>query len=238
MNEVIIVLSQADKAALGTVRCYPGLQAAEDNDIIWLRGIPAQEKIDMRIRQLPGLHTYKLDEDNNLFPPGGLTPVSKLKPLSWVPLPEFIKVELPVSGLPGKIHQRQSIRLLPSRSVEEGNAILTELDIWKAYAETAPLVRLQQTRFAVAENNKVLVIGTPMVPVPGKAYVLRDTVLLPCGFEFDPPAIAELIVSRLNPLKEAFLLFDVNGNWEKIPTEWLVPATRSAIRLTKGREHG
>jgi hypothetical protein len=237
MKELILVLSQTDKAALGSVRCLPGLQAAEAEGFIWVRGIPALEKIDLRIRQLPGLHTYLLDADNNLFPPGGLTPVGKLKSLNWVALSSFVTVELPVSALPGKIDQQHAIRLVPSGRSQAGNALLTDLETWKAYAEHASLVRLQQTRFAVSEKNKVLIIGSPLPALPGREYVLQDTLLLPCGYEFDPPVICSLVITRFDPLKEALLLFDTNGTWEKIPTTAFVHSTRSAIRLTKGSSY-
>jgi hypothetical protein len=234
MKELILVLSQTDKAALGSVRCLPGLQAASADGFIWVRGIPALEKIDLRIRQLPGLHTYLLDADDNLFPPGGLTPVGKLKSLNWVALSLFITVELPVSALPGKLDQQHAIRLIPFGRSQTGNALLTDLGTWKAYAEHASLVRLQQTRFAVSEKNKVLIIGSPLPALPGREYVLQGTLLLPCGYDFDPPVISNLVITRLDPLKEALLLFDTNGAWEKIPKTAFVHSTRSAIRLTKG----
>lgn len=234
MKELIIVLSQADKAALGSVRCLPGLQAAEDEGFIWVRGINALENIDLRIRQLPGLHTYTLDAENNLFPHGGLTPVAKLKPLKWIPVAEYITVQLPVSALPGKVSMQHIIKLISSGRSQEGNVLLTDLATWKTYAETAPLVRLQQTRFAVSENNKVLIMGTPLPALPGREYMLQDTLLLPCGFEFDPPAISELVIARLDPSKESLLLFDTDGTWEKVPKNAFMPSTRSAIRLTEG----
>jgi hypothetical protein len=238
MNEMIMVLSQADKAALGSVRCLPGLKAAEHDGVIWVRGISVKEEIDIRLRQLPGLHTYTLDADNNLFPPGGLTPVGKLQLMNWVPLSAYITVTLPVSALPGKIHHRLPLKLVPSKQSKEGNALLTDLNIWKAYAETAPKVRLEQTRFAVSEENKVLIIGTPLPALPGKEYVLQDTLLIPGGFEFDPAVVSTLISSRLDPEKGSLLLFDTDGTWEEIPVDAFVQSTRSAIRLTQGGTDG
>jgi hypothetical protein len=238
MKEMIMVLSPTDKAALGSVRCLPGLQAAERDGFIWLRGISVREEIDLRIRQLPGLHTYTLDEGNNLFPPGGLTPVATLKAMNWVPLSTYITVTLPVSTLPGKIDQRMRVKLIPSKQSKESNALLTDLKIWKAYGETAPLVRLQHTRFAVSEENKVLIIGRPLPALPGKEYVLEGSLLIPCGYEFDPPVIATLVSDRFNPEKGSLLLFDTDGAWEEIPKEHFVQTTRSAIRLTQGREDG
>jgi hypothetical protein len=238
MNELIMVLSPTDKAVLGSVRCLPGLQAAEHEGFIWLRGISAKEEIDLRIRQLPGLHTYTLDEDNNLFPPGGLTPVGKLTGMNWLPLSAYITVTLPVSALPGKIDQRLAVKLVPSKQAKESNALLTGLKIWKAYGETAPLVRLQHTRFAVSEENKVLIIGTPLPAIPGKEYVLQHTLLIPSGYEFDPPVIASLVSDRFDGEKASLLLFDTDGSWEEIPKENFIQTTRSAIRLTQGREDG
>jgi len=216
----------------------PGLQAADDNECIWLRGIDATTQPAIRIRQLPGLHTYRLDEDNNLFTPGAVTPISKLKSLQWLPLNQFITVTLPVSTLPGKINQKHPVKLVPTAHAAPGNALLTDLDTWKAYAETAPLARLMATRFAVSAGNQVLILGSPLPSLPGKEYVLNNDILLPCGYEFDPPAITALITSRLNPLQDALLLFDVNGNWEKIPFDVFVASTRSAIRATKGGSNG
>lgn len=237
MKELIVVLSQTDKAALGSVRCLPGLLAAEKEGFIWVRGISVNNEIDLRIRQLPGLHTYTLDADDYLFPPRGLTPIGKLQPMTWVPLSTYITVTLPVSALPGKINQRSVVRLVPSQQSKPGNALLTDLFAWKAYAQTAPLVRLQQTRFAVSEENKVLIIGEPIPALPGKEYVLEDTLLIPLGFEFDPPVISSLIGSQFNPDNDSLLLFDTDSTWEEIPKDAFVPSTRSAIRLTKGRAH-
>ena len=84
----------------------------------------------------------------------------------------------------------------------------------------------------------MLIIGKPLPALPGKEYVLQDTLLLPCGYAFDPPVISALVVARLNPGKDALLLFDTDGSWEKIPAACFVATTRSAIRITKGREHG
>jgi len=116
--------------------------------------------------------------------------------------------------------------------------LLTSLDAWKQYAETAPQARLQAIRFAASVNNQALLIGLPLPSLPGKEYVLNHGILLPVGFEFDPPSLITIIAEQLNPLQDAFLLFDANGDWERIPLEHMVTATRSGIRATKGRAHG
>lgn len=232
MKELIITIAVTDKESLGPVRCIPGLLAAEYEGLIWLRGIPANGPADIRLRQLPGIHSYMADEQGLLFPPGKPTPVRRLPDTTWLPLPGFIPVTLPVSGLPGVPVQQYMAGLAPCALEEESNALLTSLTYWKTYAETAPEVRLAQTRFAVNADGDVLVLGSPLPPVPGKALVLRGTMLFPAGYHFDPPAIAPLAETALNADKNALLLFDIDGSWQRIEEAAFVQTTRSAVRMT------
>jgi hypothetical protein len=53
---------QEEREALGSVRCLTNLQVAEDN-YLYVRGIGETELADKRIKQLPVLHSYVLDEE-------------------------------------------------------------------------------------------------------------------------------------------------------------------------------
>jgi hypothetical protein len=234
MTEIIIVLSATHAASLGSIRTYPELLAARAGELIWVRGIPLG-KPDKKISQLPVLHTYFADEQERLFIAGATTPIDKLPVLNWEPLLSFIKVTLPVSALPGVLKRPQAVTLARREGnviISENDAILTTLEAWETYVSTAPLVRLQHLYFAVSENREALIIGTPLIPVPGKVYTLRNNILLPAGFDFDPPVIASLVASALNRDNNGVLLFHQNGHWEKIKFDCFVPATRSAVRLT------
>lgn len=233
MKERVLILESKDLPSLGPIRCMAGLRAATHEGRIWVRGINTHEQPAPEILQLPAVQTYLLDEQERLFPPKGQTPVSELPALSWLALTEFIPVTLPVSAMPGVLAEKHPLRLRPSGSIQQGDALLTDLRIWKSYAADAPLVRLQQLRFAVSAQDKVLILGTPLPPLPGKEYVTQDHMLLPCGFDFDPPVAGRLAARQLNPLEDFLLLFDTDGSWEQIPYDHFVPATRSAVRLTK-----
>lgn len=233
MKEMILTLVEADKEALGSVRCIPGLQAAQDDGLIWVRGIPAFQPPGLAIQQLPSLHTYFMDEENRLFPAGAVTPVARLKELPWQPMQKFVPVKLPVSGMPGRLKGQASVKIVPSAKVENTDALLTPFDVWSDYVSHAPSIRLKQTRFAVSADGNALIIGDPLPPLPGKAYCLRDNILLPAGFDFDVTVASVLIAARLNPSNDALLLFDEQGNCEHIPHTSLVPSSRSAVRRTK-----
>jgi hypothetical protein len=231
MKEVVIVLSAQHAASLGSVRTFPGLMAATDKEQVWVRGIPPG-KPAVKISLLPAMKTYFMDEEERLFEQGTLTPTAMLPALEWQPLVSFIKVTLPVSALPGVMGKPQRVKLARHSHMLESTALLTTLEAWEAYATHAPLVRLQHLYFAVSENYEVLIVGAPLAPLPGRAYTLKNNILLPVGYDFDPPVIAELVAAELNPDNDGILLFHHSGQWEKIKLDCFVPATRSAVRLT------
>ena len=229
MKEQIIILQKKDKAALGAVRCIEGLQAAMQDDQIWVRGIDDSTK-DLRIQQLPAISTCRLGNDNLLFPNEKITPIGKLPELEWERLETFITVEPPVSAMPGEVQDSLPIRLVVSKKEQNVEALLIDLSVWKKYAATAPQIRLENIQFAVSENEEVLICGTPMIPLPGKTFWLRDRILLPSGYDLEMPVFAKMIQQRLDKEGASFILFRENGTWEKIPLEHLVKGQRSAIR--------
>jgi hypothetical protein len=232
MKELVMIFAAKDRDVLGSVRCQEGLLAAEGADGIWLRGMAASG-VTTSIKQLPALHSYVLDEEEQLFPINKLTPVGKLPALSWQPLARFIPVTLPVSLLPGSLSQPYFPRLVASATMQKPGALLTKLSDWKQYVEFAPLVRLDRLQFAVSGNDEALIIGEPLPPLPGKEYWLQDELLLPAGFDFDPPLLATLVSDEVNAGKDSLILFDETGNWQRISLEYLLPARRSTVRMVK-----
>lgn len=234
MQEIILVLRETEKEALGTVRCFPGLRAAAGDGVVWVRGIVPALAGDIALRSLPVIHTYLADADGLLFPQGAVTPVMQLPALTWVPLREFIPITLPVSPLPAKNSDTFPVRLAKSEHEAEPFALRTTLALFKQYAADAAEVRLQQMQFAVSANEEVLVTGNPLPALPGTTYWKLYDLLLPAGYQFDPPMLAPLVHARLNSAGEHWILFDVAGSYACIPKTNFVTACRSAVRLSPG----
>jgi hypothetical protein len=232
MTERVLVLAAADREPLGAVRAVPGLQAAEAAGVLWLRGLPATGELPLAVRALPATAAYALDAQGRLFLPGSRTPTAQLPALAWQPIRAFVPLELPTAALPAQGVPRYRVRLVPSARAEAGAALLTTLAVWRAYAETAPAIRLESLRFAVAADQRVLLLGTPLPPIPGQEHWLREGLLLPAGFDFEAPLLASLLVRQLDAKADAMLLFAADGSWERIFKEDLLPVTRSAVRLT------
>jgi fumarate reductase subunit D len=233
MHELIFTLNNKDKDSLGNIRCIADLKVAVDENFIWVRGLYDTGEPEKSIRQLPLQHSYVIDENNLLFTTGGLTPVAILPELKWMPIAAFISIQIPVAALPGKVEEQVAINIIPSAITKKSMALLTTLQQWKAYAELAPGIRLAQLHFAVSQKNKVLITGTPLPSIPGKEYWQANNILLPCGYDFEIPMAANFINNKLNPQQDGLLIFDKDGTCEKIDFAFLVPAKRSAVRLTE-----
>lgn len=232
MHELIFTLDKKDKDSLGNIRCMTDIQLAADENCIWVRGLYDSGELDKTIRQLPIKQSYYVDENNLLFVPGSVTPVATLPTLSWLPIAEFISVKMPVAALPGKLEEAAHISILPSVVDKKGAALLTTLEQWKTYAETAPAIRLAKLNFAVSKKNEVIIIGTPLPSIPGKEFWQSSNILLPCGYDFEIPIAASFISEKLNPQHDGLLILNTDGSCEKIDFAYLVPAKRSAVRLT------
>ncbi len=232
MTERVLVLAAADRELLGGVRGVPGLQAAAAADALWLRGLPATGELPLAVRVLPAVAAYALDAQGRLFPPGSRTPTAQLPVLAWQAMQAFVPLELPTAALPAQGAPRYRVRLVPSARAEAGAALLTTLAAWRAYAEVAPEIRLTGLRFAVAADQRVLLLGTPLPPIAGQEHWVQHGLLLPAGCDFEAPLLAPLLARQLNPANDATLLFAADGSWERIANESLVPVTRSAVRLT------
>lgn len=238
MNELVVVIAKSDQDALGSVRCLPNLLAAVEGDLVWLRTGAMASQADLKIRQLPAQKSYTIDDDGKLFPINALTPIGRIPALEFVPIAEFVKVEAPTSAIPAKVEEKHAVNIVVSENTHAGDALLTTLDAWKHYAESAPEVRLLRLRFAVSKHNQVLIIGHPLPPLPGQEFWGKQNLLLPCGYDFKFPSLTSTIARKLSVDPHTFVLFDTQGNWDYILNSSFAPAFRSAVRLTEGGKHG
>lgn len=238
MRETIFKIDKNYASVLAGLRCIDGLLVAADDAFIWVKVNAETALGDPRLRTLPVADTYGADENGRLFPVNGVTPVASLPQLEWQPLRTFIKPELPVSALPGRIQDALSIHIVPSDKNEKESALLIGLSLWKQYADTASSVRLKTLRFAVSEKQEVLVIGSPLPPLPGKELWLSHDILLPCGYDFETEITHILVQKKLNAEGDSLIFFDETGSWQRISKTFFVSASRSAVRLTGNAEGG
>ena len=225
-------MPRCDFALAGSLR-LESINVCHCGDDLWLRGDALDDALVSRLRCLPGRLAAILP-DGQLRALDERVPRGYLPTGDWTPLADWLAVELPTAGLPGRLAERAHLSLVRSRDVAEVELVLTTADAWRKYAASASQLRLNGWRFAVCADGRVLVHGAPAVPLPGQRYACDQGVAVPAGWAWDPPVEAAVVRELLGLAGEDLALFDTDGSWQSVPAAEFVKASRSAARAVAG----
>ena len=230
----VICLASEDAASMAGLRLTSGIEVAEADRKIWLRGPAAGDSIAAPLQRLPALARYEV-KGNRLRDLGCCIPSQVLPPLAWQGLKTWMQVERPHQQTVSEIKPELSpapVRLVRSTEEREPTLLLTSLQDWHEFAISAPEVRLKPLRFAVNEEARVLVQGEPLPPLPGPRFVVEGNVAAPAGFTWRP-AVGSAVLARLLGARdqELALLYE-DGTCCRVQTEQFVAASRAAVRAT------
>jgi hypothetical protein len=236
----VICLASEDAAAIAGLRLTSGVEIAETDGNVWLRGPAANQSLAATLQQLPALARYEV-KGNRLRKLESRIPSDALPSLSWQPLRTWMQVERPRAQAVSENRPEFSavrIRLVRSTEEREPNLLLTSLDDWHEFAISAPEIRLRPLRFAVNTDARVLIQGEPLPPLQGRKFVVEANVAVPAGFTWRP-AVSSAVLSRLLGARasELAMLYE-DGTCVRLPSEQFVAATRAAVRTTAEESHG
>jgi hypothetical protein len=222
---------------LGPVRHWSQLRIAAAEDAYWVMGLTAEQLESTGIRSIPLKKLYYMRDDQPqlLFPIGGAVPGKRLpSDLQWTPLEKAMPLEYPsynhnYFGLSDKL----AVRLVASSNEEETVAMLVSARLLGDYIQTAPAVRLGPLSWVIVDDQ-ALVLGRPLLPLPGKSYWRRGNHLLPSGLDLELPVLAETLDRELNPDGSSWLMWDENNEYLLIQKMACRPLSISSFRLTIG----
>jgi hypothetical protein len=228
----LICLARQDAAALATVRLTPGLEVAETEEHVWVRGHKPDERVAAQLKGLPALHRYEVTQDNYLRRIDERIPRQPLPQFKWQPLQHWLQVKCAPAALPAQAPDRSLIVLVRSFDERAPDLLLVSLNTWLAFAEVASEVRLQRLSFAANDRGEVLVRGQPLPPLPGERYVLLENIAVPAGYRWEPAVAAGVVAHCFGVPASSIALWRDDGTVEQISAEQFIPATRSAARST------
>ncbi len=232
----VILLSEDAAEALGALRRSAELEILRDSAGIWLRG--SLDEGDSAIRSLPALARYHSNNDNKLVPFGAALPVRLLPSGEWKALTAALRPVAPeLSSC-----KPADVSIVPSLERDgtsrRPNGIICRFHHWLAWVDRAPAVRLNVMRFALCDDGRVFIHGTPLPPINGKFIVVEDGIAVPAGMcvpDYIPPSALR---SKLKLAPGDIALLNSDQNWEFIKADWFQAATRAAVRLSAVRENG
>jgi MoxR-vWA-beta-propeller ternary system domain bpX2 len=246
-----IRLALADAESLAPLRLTRGIEVAEKDSFIWVRGAN-DEKLERLLRALPAVARYEVTGGNRLRNLESRIPSETLPALNWQPASTWLQVQMPSSPYVGKgppphvggyeghggpVAARPglppvSIRIVRSAEERAIDLLVTTVDDWREFAINAAEVRLRNLRFAVDADGNVVVRGKPLPPLPGRQFVVDGNIAVQAGFTWEPGVSADVLCRRLGLSADALALFHEDGTFSRIEAEQFVPATRSAVRET------
>jgi hypothetical protein len=226
-----------DALYAAALRLEPGIQSCTTATELWLRGERLDESLTHRLRLLPGARRYIVWEDGQLQLQGALTPHGYLPAGPWQPLSQQLELQLPLIGRPGVSPAKTLLNMVRCAVVAEPMLLITSWDEFQPYAEIAPQLRLHCLVMALASDNRVALFGSPLPPLKGQRFVVRDGVAAPAGWTWSPAVDPDVVRELLGIEARDLALLHIDGNWEHIPASSLVRVTRSAVRNTSEALH-
>lgn len=223
-------LKRQDALRLGRVRHRMELQICEAEGYVWAR---AANLIDASWTELSGLPAveFLVLVDGQLIERGSQVPQGYLPDGPWLPIAEWMQVDLAVPALGAK-PTKVSVQFARSSDIEEPNLLLASFVKWHTYAVSAPQVRLDRLAFAVNDAGGAVIRGEPLPPLKGTRFVERGGVAIEAGWTWQPRVTAEVMAAAMGLADGEVALVRADGCWDRLADTDFVQASRAAVRQT------
>ena len=225
-------LAHRDQHYLGSIRDWDNLKMGKEGELIWVTGFIESQIKALELQTIPHKQVYNA-KDGKLFKLGSLLPSRNQPAVLWTPISRSLPVTLPdfnhnYFGLEARIN----VQLKPVATEQIAAALLTPLSVLGNYLATAPAIRLKSLSWVVVNQEKALIIGTPLLPISGKAYWQQHDSFLPLGYDFELPILSNAIHEALNPTSTNWLLWQENSEYTNIQKAFFEPLRLGAFRKT------
>ncbi|AYB32192.1 hypothetical protein [Chryseolinea soli] len=228
-----LAIAAGNKDDLARIRQWNNLKVGFDEHTIWVRDFDYAQIHSVEVKSIPFKDLF-YERDNKLFFLDSRLPERSAPSLLWTAIDRALPVKLPAFNHNYfGIHEKMDIRFVPRETEAETAAMLVTLDVLEHYLQTAPAVRLQKIRWAILDNTKALLLGKPLLPIPGETFWQRKDFLIPTGQDLELFLLADTLQKKINPGRDRWVLWSKDSSYVSILKESLMPLSRSAYRLTR-----
>lgn len=222
------------KHELMAIRTWPDLEAANDGEILWFRGMTSDQVGSVDIQSLTHRRIYRLNQ-GKLFLIGNLLPEFEEPNLNWTALSELLKVSRPeYNNNFIELTQKIRFRLEPATQEVPPEVIRVEIDLLSDYMADVPEVRLTPLLWTVI-GNEALVTGKPVPTIKGQSYWFDGAFFVPSGFVLKPELLRNKLAGVINPERSWHVFWNEDGTYFKVRQSDFRPLSRSSFRLTKSK---
>ncbi|KYP15343.1 hypothetical protein [Flavihumibacter sp. CACIAM 22H1] len=222
---------------LNSIRDEEDLLISQDHQYCWVKGLNVAALKSPKIQRIPFLSFFELKNDL-LYQLNALLPDQELpQGLKWQPINEKFPIQIPAFnhnyfGLAERIN----IQLVKAEEEREPVAIITSYAVLKSYIETAPAIRLKGLKWIsmdVLQEKYVMIIGTPILPIPGNTFCLHNSFYIPSGYIPALPILDYTIQEMLNFEEGDRLIWLDQKQVIRLNEKNFRPLSISSFRLTR-----
>lgn len=229
----ILKVEQEQVNALGAIRHWSNIKIARAEGFYWLKDFNPAQAQSTALKTIPGAIHYIL-RDNLLFSPGGLVPVMRMPSgLIWTPIGAGLKISLPAFNHNYfGINEKIELNLVAADTEMPPLALLAQLDQLAVYMEGAPAIRLAPLTYTIMNNQYALMLGQPLLPLPGKTFWRCGQHLVPTGFGLNYPMLAGFYSQKQACQKGDWLLWLEETACVKVEAEHWQPLSIGSFRMS------
>lgn len=230
--DYFLAIDDVDKEHLAAIRHWSNVKVATEGTAIWVRNIDFAQLNSLEIKSMPHKKLF-YERDGKLFPVNRHLPDRNVPSLLWTPIERAVPVNLPSfnHNFFG-INERISIQLILSQVERQAVAMIVGLSVLQHYVESAPAVRLKPMSWAVLNNDKAFLVGTPLLPINGPVFWNRGDALIPAGYDFEFYALSELITRQLSPENDSWVVWNTDATYFLVGKDDLQPLSRGSLRAS------
>ena len=231
-------VAAAHRDYLGAIRHWNNLKIAAEEGFIWVKDLTEKQVDSVDVKSIPYKELYYA-VDQQLFLLGSLLPSRAVPSRLWTPIERGLPVQLPAFNHNYfGVHDKIAVTLVPSYQEREACALLATLEVLKAYVETAPVIRLKNLQWALVDDDKAIIMGTPLLPLQGEVFWCSGDFLLPGGWALELYALADAINRQINPERNCWIGWSKEGAYWRLDKNLLSPLSIGSFRKSLKQWYG
>lgn len=211
------------------LRKYSNIKIAFESEIIWLRSLTKSNIESLNILKIPSIKRFYLKE-THLIEYGKSLPFMIEPTLLWTPIQRGLKIKMPKEnfnyfGLDSSFN----ITIEPSSVPQKITASIVNLDSLEKYLETYLNYRTKTITWTILNKTTALLLGSPLIPIPGKDYYQADSFIIPAGWKLTHECLLLTFKKALKDELEYWYLIDENSHINKIKKSDFTPLNKGSF---------
>ncbi len=234
-NNLIYLLRvrREEEGFLAPIRKWEDLKLAREGEWIWVKGFDAHQLARPEVQCIPNEEIF-YGKEEKLFPLRSLLPKGRIPQLLWTPIQKALPVQVAqFNHNYFGVAEGIGIQLKQEEVERSAVAMQVGLATLGLFLESCAEVRLQNLRWTLVGDENALLIGEPLLPLPGTAYWQTKTMFFPLGYHLALSFLSEILREKLDPNPSNLIFWTQTGSYLSIAPEQFRPLTLSSFRKTK-----